>query len=66
MSDLRPHADLLPTAEQIAAAKAQCLAERQVLRDAGIWIAPDEVEIGLRLANVITAAVYGARGEKRN
>jgi hypothetical protein len=55
----------LPTREEIARAKQACLEERQRLREAGYPIAEDELEAGLRIANVISAAVYGARGELR-
>lgn len=55
----------LPTPSEIAEAKAQTLAERELLRAAGVSIAEDEIELGMRLGNAMSAALYGVRGEKR-
>lgn len=57
---------LLPTEAEITAAKMQCLKERTALRLMGIQVKEDELELGLRLANAITTACYGPKGEKRN
>ena len=55
----------LPTRAQVTAAKEACFAEREALRAQGFQIREDDVESGLRIANLIASAAYGVRGQYR-
>ncbi len=72
VSEVVPH-DPPVTADSIAAAQAQQRLDRlRVYADTGIqidtdghFLLPTHLDLGLALGNMIAAACYGARGEKR-